>query len=73
MTQTCMTKTGGNHLTSHAQIWISGALHLHCRDFINTLMPRQEGRYFTDHIFKYIFLNENVLISIKIVLKFIPN
>ena len=30
------------------------------------------GRHFPDDIFKYIFLNENVLISIKISLKFVP-
>ena len=39
---------------------------------VNTLRPRQNGRYFTDDIFKYIFLNENVWISIKISLKFVP-
>ena len=33
---------------------------------INTLRPRQSGRHFPDDIFKYIFLNENVWISIKI-------
>ena len=30
------------------------------------------GRHFLDDIFKWIFLNENVLISIKISLKFFP-
>ena len=35
-------------------------------------MLRQNGRHFADDIFKCIFLNENVLISIKISLKFIP-
>ena len=40
--------------------------------YINTLRPRQDGRYFPDDIFKCIFLNENVLISIKISLKFVP-
>ena len=39
---------------------------------LNTLRPRQNGRYFPDDIFKCIFLNENVLISIKIPLKFVP-
>ena len=39
----------------------------------NTLRPRQDGRHFPDGIFKCIFLNENVLISIKISLKFVPN
>ena len=29
-------------------------------DNFNTLKPRQNGRYFPDHIFKCIFLNENV-------------
>ena len=40
--------------------------------FINTLRPRQDGRHFSDNIFKCIFLNENVLILIKISLKFVP-
>ena len=40
--------------------------------FINTLRPRQNGRHFPDDIFKCIFLNENVWISIKISLKFVP-
>ena len=39
---------------------------------INTLRPRQDGRHFPDDIFKSIFLNKNVLISIKISLKFVP-
>ena len=34
--------------------------------------PRQNGHHFADDIFKCIFLNENVLISIKISLKFVP-
>ena len=39
---------------------------------INTLRPRQNGRHFADDIFKCIFLNENIWISIKISLKFVP-
>ena len=39
---------------------------------INTLRPRQNGRHFPDDTFKYIFLNENVIISVKISLKFVP-
>ena len=39
---------------------------------INTLRPGQNGRHFTDDIFKWIFLNENVWISIKISLTFVP-
>ena len=43
--------------------------HIRC---LNTLRPRQNGRHFADDIFKCIFLNENVRISIKISLKFVP-
>ena len=39
---------------------------------VNTLRPRQNGRHFPDDIFKWIFLNENVWIPIKISLKFVP-
>ena len=38
---------------------------------LNTLRPTQNGREFPD-IFKSIFLNENVWISIMISLKFVP-
>ena len=38
----------------------------------NTLRPGQNGRHFADDIFKCIFSNENVWISIKISLKFVP-
>ena len=37
---------------------------------VNSLRPRQNGRHFPD-IFKWIFLNENRWISIKISLKFV--
>ena len=33
---------------------------------INTLRPRQNGCHFPDNIFKRIFLNENVQISINV-------
>ena len=39
---------------------------------INTLRPRRNGQHFTDNIFKRIFFIENVWISIKISLKFVP-
>ena len=45
----------------------------HCN--INTLRPKQNARRVPDDIFKCIFLNENVWISIKIslnMLKFVP-
>ena len=41
-------------------------------NYFNTLRPRQNGRRFADDTFKRIFLNENVRISIKISLKFVP-
>ena len=39
---------------------------------VNTLRPRQQGRRFADDTFKLVFSNENVRISIKISLKFVP-
>ena len=41
--------------------------------FVNTLRPRQNGCHFADGTFKRNFLNENVRISIKMSLKFVPN
>ena len=38
----------------------------------NALRPRQNGGHFTDDAFKRFFQNENVWISIKISLKFVP-
>ena len=40
---------------------------------LNSLRPRQNGRRFEDDTFKRFFQNENVSISIKISLKFVPN
>ena len=45
---------------------------IHHHTHFNTLRPRQNGRHFPDDILKWIFLNENVWISIKISLKFVP-
>ena len=39
---------------------------------LNILRPSQHGRHFADDTFKRFFLNENVRISIKISLKFVP-
>ena len=38
----------------------------------NTLRPRRNEQHFADDIFKRIFFNENVWISIKISMKFVP-
>ena len=40
--------------------------------YVITLRPRQNNRNFANDFFKRIFLNDNVLISIKISLKFAP-
>ena len=45
---------------------------LMCKFPYNILRPRQHGRHFADDTFKCIFLNENVIISIKISLKCVP-
>ena len=39
---------------------------------INSLWPRQNGRLFADDTFKRIFLNENIRISTKNSLNFVP-
>ena len=54
---------------------VAGSVHMHIHMYsIITLRPRQNGRRFrfADDTFKGIFLNENVRISIKISLKFVP-
>ena len=38
----------------------------------DTFRPRQNGRHFPEDILKWIFMNENVWIAIKISLKFVP-
>ena len=38
---------------------------------VNTMKPIQNGRHFADDIFKCIFLNQNVWISLNISLKFV--
>ena len=38
----------------------------------NTLMPRQNCRHFPDDIFKRMFFDQNVSISVKITFKFAP-
>ena len=40
---------------------------------MNTLRPRQDGHRFPDDTFERIFLTENVIILIKISMKFVPD
>ena len=60
-----------------ARLSASMALTVHAcrtRKSINltTLRPRQNGRHIPDDIFKYIFVNENIWISITLSMKFVP-
>ena len=55
---------------------VTGLLHENTFDisiylFINILRLRQNGRHFSDDILKWIFVNENAWISIKISLEFV--
>ena len=55
--------------------WLAGfmvCLCIVCTILINTLRPKQHGRHFADDIFKCVLLNENVWMSIKISLTFVP-
>ena len=55
-------------------VWINGirCKYISMFVFFNTLRPRQNGRHFSDDIFKRTFLNENDRILIQISLKFVP-
>ena len=60
--------------TAHWSLWRKAALNNWggwSRYAVNTLRPRQNGRHFTDDIFKCIFLNENAWITLKISLKLV--
>ena len=60
-------------LTKIDPVLISGHIGVnYIIHWVNTLRPRQNGRPFADDNFKHIFLNENVRISSKISLKFVP-
>ena len=53
------------------QLYLSGSIFIKNYQ-ISALRPRQNSRHFPDDIFKWIFLNENVWISVNISLKFVP-
>ena len=57
-------------------LFCCGYIFVSCRFmwsiYLNTLRPKSSGRYFPADIFKCIFLNENMWISIKISQKFVP-
>ena len=47
-------------------------MHIVRPQWVNSLRPRRNRRHLADDIFKCIFLNENVWISITVSLKFVP-
>ena len=53
-------------------IWEWQVVETDTHGSVNTLRPRQNGRHFADDSFKRIFLNENIVIAMKISLKFVP-
>ena len=54
---------------SEISIGVQAYYHISC---LHTLRPRQKGRHFANDTLRYIFLNENVIILVKISLKFVP-
>ena len=59
-------------VSNYAIAWLAICQSSYSWVLFNTLRPRQNGRRFADDTFKRIFLNENVMIAIKISLKFVP-
>ena len=66
----CNLALNHRHRLSYAIIF-STCHHLSVTWILNTLRPTQNCRHFADDIFKYIFLNDNVWISLKISLIFV--
>ena len=64
-----MIYSGGN-ITLNENIWI--ATNSDPSNVVNTLRPRQNGCRFADCRLEWSFVNENVWIPIKILLKFVP-
>ena len=61
-----------NHCSHNSLMLSRKYLEFIKRTFLKTLRLRQNGHHFPDDIFKCILLNENISISIKISLKFVP-
>ena len=62
-----------SQLTQVMVIWYQSIIRIRNENYLDTLRPRQDGRRFSDDTFECIFLKENVIILIKISLKFVPN
>ena len=64
-------QTGAKQLPEPIMMWFTGMpLCFNRPEWVNTLRWRQN---FADDFLKCIFLNENVWVSLKISLKFVPN
>ena len=61
--------TGGNSAQRATSVKMCHGVII---SYLNTLRPRQNGHHFADDIFKWVFVNRNVWIAIKISLKFVP-
>ena len=59
----------GIMMNQFTEAWIH---HPETNHYLNTLRSRQNGRHIPDDIFKCIFFFENVYISLKISIKFVP-
>ena len=53
-------------------LWQISSKECTCNSSIKSLRPRQNGSHFADDIFKCIFLNENIWVSLEIFPKFVP-
>ena len=62
----------GDDLTNCGLVTPYGSLQRPWSTLVNTLRPIQNEQHFADDTFKPTFLNENIRISIKILLKFLP-
>ena len=61
-----------HHLITHILLKYVASWHRVAQQSFNSLRPRQNERHFADDIFHYISLIENIWISIKMWLKFVP-
>ena len=78
--QKSVTRLAGCTWTTHVHFYIANTVSGHAMNELypesitcafNTLRPKQYSRHLPDDIFKCIFLNENISISISISLKFL--
>ena len=60
------------HKNAYVNIFCEMAAILSGGWSVSTLRPRRNGQHFADDIYKHIFFNEDVWISIKISLTFVP-